>query len=44
MYREVDVMESDQAGWRNLYEFDTPVVGPIASIVVNSALKSDRSM
>jgi hypothetical protein len=30
VYREVDIMKPDQVGWRNLYEFDTPVVGPIA--------------
>lgn len=26
VYTEVDVMKPDQNGWRNLYEFDTPVV------------------
>ena len=26
-FKEVDVMKPDQVGWRNLYEFDTPVVG-----------------
>ncbi len=31
-YTEVDVMKPDQGAWRNLYEFDTPVVGPIAFI------------
>jgi glutaredoxin len=29
-YREVDVMKPDQNEWRNLYEFDTPVVGAIS--------------
>jgi hypothetical protein len=29
VYKEVDVMKTDQVGWRNLYEFDTPVVGLI---------------
>lgn len=26
VFREVDVMKPDQTAWRNLYEFDTPVV------------------
>lgn len=30
VYKEVDVMKPDQTGWRNLYEFDTPVVGTVA--------------
>lgn len=26
VYREVDVMAADQEAWKDLYEFDTPVV------------------
>jgi glutaredoxin len=26
VYREINVMKPDQTMWRNLYEFDTPVV------------------
>jgi len=25
-YEEIDVMKQDQTKWKNLYEFDTPVV------------------
>jgi len=28
-YKKVDVMEPGQEKWKNLYEFDTPVVGQI---------------
>jgi len=27
-YEEVDVMTAGQRKWKDLYEFDTPVVGP----------------
>jgi len=26
VYKEINVMKPDQTMWRNLYEFDTPVV------------------
>ncbi|KAI9734116.1 MAG: hypothetical protein M1818_006681 [Claussenomyces sp. TS43310] len=27
VFKEIDVMQRDQKDWRDLYEFDTPVVG-----------------
>lgn len=32
VYREINVMKPDQTVWRNLYEFDTPVVSISISI------------
>ena len=29
VYEEINVMEPDQVVWRNLYEFDTPVVSDV---------------
>jgi hypothetical protein len=28
-FKEIDVMRPEEKNWRNLYEFDTPVVSPL---------------
>lgn len=30
-YREINVMDEEAKAWRNVYEFDTPVVGDLYS-------------
>lgn len=37
MYKEIDVMTPEAKGWRDLYEFDTPVV---RSLTVLKSLSS----
>lgn len=36
-YREVDVMADGQKEWRDLYEFDTPVVHPLVLSFLNDS-------
>ena len=35
-YTEIDVMAPGQTKWKNLYEFDTPVVRPLHTSYISS--------
>ena len=43
-YKEIEVMKPDEKSWRDIYEFDTPVVGPVMKTYAVLSLISFRFM